>query len=79
MMYSIQAMVDDAGQIISFDSELTESLRWNFGSGFVARLKKDGVANGDYPAFVTATNNIIYNDTIWMVDIAKTPVFTYSF
>ena len=79
MMYSIQAMVDDAGQIISFNSELTEALRWNFGSGFVARLKKDGVANGDYPAFVTATNNIIYNDTIWMVDIAKTPVFTYSF
>jgi hypothetical protein len=34
--------------------------------------------NGNYPAYITAISTIVYDNITWELEIAKTPVFTYS-
>ena len=50
-----------------FDPHMTKSLR-----------EGDYLNSGSYPAFVTARCNIIYDNIKWLVEIVKTPEFTYS-
>jgi len=59
-------------------SDKTNDLFWNFEPKFSEHLKEAGVAKGDYPAYVGASLNIIYDNISWLIDIAKTPVFIYS-
>ena len=75
-------------QIIGFTGEYTEAitsglltndLLWNFEPMFSTYLKDVGIKNGNYPAFVTAKLHITYNELLWMLEIAKTPVFNFSF
>jgi hypothetical protein len=56
----------------------TDDLFWNFEPGFSEHLKEAGVATGDYPATVGASLNVIHDDISWLLEIAYTPVFTYS-
>ena len=57
----------------------TDDLFWNFEPDFSEYLTKAGVANGDYPAVVEAYINIIHDNISCLLNIANTPVFTYSF
>jgi len=60
-------------------SDITEDLFWNFEPRFSEYLKDTNVANGDYPAYVGANLNIIHNKISWILEIVKSPIFTYSF
>jgi hypothetical protein len=57
----------------------TDDLFWNFEPSFSEYLTEKGVVNGDYPAIVQASINIIHDNISWILEIAKTPIFTYSF
>ena len=57
----------------------TDDLFWNFEPSFSEYLTKEGVANGNYPAIAGANVNIIHDNISWLLEIAHTPVFTYSF
>jgi len=59
-------------------SEKTNDLIWDFEPKFSKYLKEAGVPNGDYPAYVGASLNIIYDDISWLCEIVTSPVFTYS-
>jgi len=55
-----------------------EGLTWIFDPKMTRHLHKgEYLANGSYPAFVTARCNIIYNNITWSIEIAKTREFTY--
>jgi hypothetical protein len=54
-------------------------LSWVFEPEFTDSLNEENaLESGSYPAYVTAFCNIIYDNIKWFVEIAKTPVFTYS-
>jgi hypothetical protein len=53
-------------------------LFWDFEPKFQEYLKETGVVNGNYPAYVEANTYITYDNTLWLIQIAKSPVFTYS-
>jgi hypothetical protein len=53
-------------------------LFWNFEPGFSEYLKKMGVMDGNYPAIAGVHINIIHDNISWILEIANTPVFTYS-
>ena len=76
MVYSILIQTNDNSQSIASDN--TDDLFWNFEPKFSEHLKDVGVPNGDYPAYVSANLNIIHDNISWWLEIAKTPVFTYS-
>jgi DNA-binding CsgD family transcriptional regulator len=59
-------------------SDKTNDLFWNFEPKFSKHLKEVGVPKGNYPAYTGASLNIIYDNISWLIEIAKTPVFTYS-
>ena len=59
-------------------SDKTNDLFWNFEPKFSKHLKEVGVQKGNYPAYTGACLNIIYDNISWLIEIAKTPVFTYS-
>jgi DNA-binding CsgD family transcriptional regulator len=59
-------------------SDKTKDLFWNFEPKFSKHLKEVGVPKGNYPAYTGASLNIIYDNISWLIEIAKTPVFTYS-
>jgi hypothetical protein len=56
----------------------TDDLFWNFEPGFSEYLKKLGVIDGNYPAIAGVHLNIIHDNISWLLEIANTPVFTYS-
>jgi hypothetical protein len=60
-------------------SNYTDDLFWNFGTSFSEYLMEKGVANGDYSAIVQANLHIIHENISWILEIAQTPIFTYSF
>ena len=76
MAYSILIQTKDNPQAIASDN--TDDLFWNFEPRFSKKLKETNMAKGDYPAYVTANLNIIHDNISWWLEIAKTPVFTYS-
>jgi hypothetical protein len=55
-----------------------DELFWNFEPRFSEHLKETGVTSGDYPTFVGANISVTHDKTSWVMDIAKSPVFTYS-
>jgi hypothetical protein len=57
----------------------TDDLLWNFEPSFREYLTKEGVVNGNYPAIAGASLNIIHDNISWIMEIAHTPLFTYSF
>jgi hypothetical protein len=57
----------------------TDDLLWNFEPSFREYLTKEGVINGNYPAIAGASLNIIHDNISWIMEIAHTPLFTYSF
>ena len=57
----------------------TDDLFWNFEPNFSEYLRETGVANGDYPAIAGFYINTIHDNISWLLEIANTPVFTYSF
>ena len=59
-------------------SGITNDLIWNFEPKFSEHLKEVGVVTGDYPAFAGAHCIIIHDNVSWLIEIDKTPVFTYS-
>ena len=58
---------------------LTDNLFWNFEPQLTDKLKEEGALNGNYTAFAQVTCNIIHDNISWILDIAKTPLFTYTF
>jgi hypothetical protein len=62
-----------------FPSDSNNELFWDFEPKFKEYLKEIGVVNGDYPAFVSVNISIIHNNIPWVMELAKSPVFTYSF
>jgi hypothetical protein len=59
-------------------SDSNGELFWDFEPKFQEYLKEIGVVNGDYPAYVEANISITHDNTSWVMNIAKSPVFTYS-
>ena len=51
----------------TFDPEMTDSLR-----------EGNYLESGSYPAYVTARCNIIYDNIVWSIEIAKTQEYTFS-
>jgi hypothetical protein len=76
ILYSI---IIDKGDYTKAITNYTDDLFWNFEPGFSEYLTKEGVVNGDYPAISGADLHIIHDNISWIIDIAHTPVFTYSF
>jgi len=56
----------------------TDDLFWNFEPQFSEYLKEAGVTSGEYPAILGANVHIMYDNISWLLDIACSPVFTYS-
>jgi hypothetical protein len=56
-----------------------DELFWDFEPKFKEYLKEISLVNGDYPTFVEANASIIHDNILWVINIANTPVFTYSF
>jgi hypothetical protein len=53
---------------------------WEFAPDMDNQLKeRRWLQSGDYPTFITAYCNIIYDNIPWEVEIAKTLVFVYSY
>ena len=62
---AIENFVDSS--IWTFEPDLTDTLK-----------KSNDLENGTYPVLITALCNIVYDNITWKVEIAKTPMFTYS-
>jgi len=78
MAYAILLRTNDNPLLQAINSPNTDDLFWNFEPIFSKQLKETNVAKGDYPAYVVANLNIIHDNISWWLEIAKTPVFTYS-
>jgi hypothetical protein len=76
VLYSIIIHKGDYTEAIT---NYTEDLFWNFEPSFSEYLTKEGVENGNYPAISEANLHIIHDNISWLIEIAHTPVFTYSF
>ena len=75
--YYIVGLISDYwGSVVGSDT--INDLSWDFEPRFSEVLRENGVANGDYPAYVGANLIIIYDNISWIMEIAKSPIFTYS-
>ena len=62
------------------DEALESTLTWEFEPRITDELQDtDYLESGDYDAYVTAFCNIMYDNVLWGVELAKSPVFTYSY
>ena len=77
MSYNIVIFTDEHWHAIASDK--TNDLFWEFEPKFSEYLKENNVAKGDYPSYVGVNLNVIYNKISWIMEIAKSPIFTYSF
>ena len=59
--------VSDAIMTMYFEPEMSDGLK-----------KADCLKSGDYPAYVTAYCNLVYDTIAWEVEIAKSREFNYS-
>jgi len=79
LKYNYKASIDWDGANIGAGEKPINALTWNFEPLISDALKEDGhLASGDYPAYITAFCNVIYDNLTWEVEIAKTNVFTFS-
>ena len=76
MNYSILVHGNDQNTAVA---AVTDNLFWNFEQQLIDKLNEEGVLNGNYTAFAQVTCNIIHDNISWIMDIAKTPLFTYTF
>jgi hypothetical protein len=61
------------------DNQSADGLTWIFELDITEGLKETHyLESGDYPTYVRAACNIIYDNVRWQVEIAKSRVFTYS-
>jgi len=56
----------------------TKNLFWDFEPMFSEHLKEAGVTKGYYPALVGTSIHVVYDNIPWYIEIASSPVFTYS-
>ena len=74
--YSVKIDVSSHGSLGY--SDRGTGLHWDFEPQMTNDLKEgEHLQNGNYPAYVTAYHNIIYDNVTWTVEIAKTPEFIY--
>jgi len=79
LKYNYRASIDWDGANIGAGEKPINALTWNFEPLISDALKESGhLASGDYPAYITAFCNIIYDNLTWEVEIAKTDIFTFS-
>jgi len=79
LKYNYRASIDWDGANIGAGEKPVNALTWNFEPLISDALKESGhLASGNYPAYITAFCNIIYDNLTWEVEIAKTNVFTFS-
>lgn len=76
--YSFSADID---KVFGFSAEETvQGSTWNFEPIMTDTLRTtDYLQNGDYPVYIKAYSNLIYNNIEWNVQIAKTNKFTFSY
>jgi len=77
MSYNIVICADDNWHAIA--SEKTDDFSWEFEPRFSEYLKENNAVKGNYPAYVGVNLYITYNKISWVLEIAKSPIFTYSF
>jgi len=77
MSYNIVICADDNWPAIASDK--TDDLSWDFEPRFSEYLKENNAAKGDYPAYAGVNLHIIHNKISWILEITKSPIFTYSF
>ena len=75
--YNIVICADDNWPAIASDK--TDDLTWDFEPRFSEYLKENNVAKGDYPAYAGVNLYITHNKISWVLEITKSPIFTYSF
>jgi hypothetical protein len=79
LKYNYRASIDWNGANIGAGEKPINALTWNFEPLISDALKEGGhLASGNYPAYITAFCNVIYDNLTWEVEIAKTNVFTFS-
>jgi hypothetical protein len=76
LTYHIVSCTD--GFLSAIGSDSTDDLFWEFEPKFKKQLKENGLTKGSYPTYVGANLNIIHNNISWILEIAKSPIFTYS-
>jgi hypothetical protein len=72
-------MIIHKGDYTEAYTNYTDDLFWNFEPRFSEYLTEEGVVKGNYPAISAAHVNIIHDNISWLLEIAHTSVFTYSF
>ena len=76
-LYTVRIDISNHGSLGYSDKG--SGLYWNFEPQMTNDLREGKhLQNGNYSAYVTAYRNIIYDNTVWTVEIAKTPEFIYS-
>jgi hypothetical protein len=72
-------IVSCTGEFLSaIGSDFTDDLFWEFEPKFKKQLKENGLTKGNYQTYVGANLNIVHNNVSWIMEIAKSPIFTYS-
>jgi len=76
--YSYSASIDlGSGRSIGVGENKTgKALTWDFTQ--MPEELKDHLSSGDYPAYIRAYCNIIYDNLSWIIEIAKSDVFIFS-
>ena len=76
-LYAVNIDMSDHGSLGY--SDRGTGLHWDFEPQMTNDLREgDHLQNGNYSAYVTTYRNINYDNVTWTVEIAKTPVFTFS-
>jgi hypothetical protein len=79
LKYSYRASIDWNGTNIGAGEKPINALTWNFEPLISDALKEGGhLTSGNYPAYIIAFCNVIYDNLTWEVEIAKTNIFTLS-
>jgi len=76
MSYNIVICTEDNWHAIASDK--TNDLSWEFEPKFSESLKIIDIPKGDYPSYAGVNLNVIYNKISWIIEIVKSPIFTYS-
>jgi len=77
MSYNIVICAGDNWPAIA--SEKNTDLSWEFEPRFSEHLKENNAVNGNYPAYAGVNLYITHKKISWVLEIAKSPIFTYSF
>jgi len=72
----IAAIEAGEGAAIGYGDKDANALTWNFVN--MPGELKDHLSSGNYPAYIRAFCNIIHDNVSWMIEIAKSEVFTVS-